>query len=145
MSEGPRIYNVFPLLNHTAIDSALLGSHPDWYAWDRDGRIVHPGAKEGQGRVVWGDLAQVDNAGRSDRAGLWAYWRELALCYAGLGFRGFRCDAAYHVPTDLWRELIGAVKARHPDVLFFAETLGCTPQETLATAAAGFRAEGEDA
>jgi len=30
------------------------------------------------------------------------------------------------------------VKAQHPDSLFFAETLGCTPAQTLATARAGF-------
>jgi starch synthase (maltosyl-transferring) len=55
-----------------------------------------------------------------------------------MGFRGFRCDAAYQVPEELWRDLIGAVKAQHPDTLFLAETLGCTPAQTLNTARAGF-------
>jgi starch synthase (maltosyl-transferring) len=126
------------VINHAAFDSPLVREHPEWFRRDGDGRPVHPGAKDGDKRVVWEDLAEVANAGSSDRAGLWAYWRELALYYAGLGFQGFRCDAAYQVPPDLWRELIGAVKARHPEAVFFAETLGCTPQETLATAAAGF-------
>jgi starch synthase (maltosyl-transferring) len=80
----------------------------------------------------------VDNAASPDRDALWAYWRRVALFYVELGVRGFRCDAAYQVPADLWRNLISAVKAGHPEVLFFAETLGCTPEETLATAAAGF-------
>ncbi len=126
------------VINHTAFDSPLVQEHPDWFRRDGDGRPVHPGAKDGKREVVWWDLAQVDNAESPDRQALWAYWRNLALYYADLGFRGFRCDAAYQVPTGLWRDLIGAVKERHPDVLFFAETLGCTPEETLSTAAAGF-------
>jgi starch synthase (maltosyl-transferring) len=81
---------------------------------------------------------EVDNAGSPDREALWAYWRDLAFFYVGLGVRGFRCDAAYQVPAALWRDLIAAVKSRYPEVRFFAETLGCTPEETLATAAAGF-------
>jgi starch synthase (maltosyl-transferring) len=126
------------VINHTAFDSPLVARHPHWFVRDADGRIVHPGATDGQERVVWRDLAQVDNAASPDREALWAYWRDLALHYAGMGFRGFRCDAAYQVPPDLWRHLIRRVKAEHPDVRFFAETLGCTPEETLDTAAAGF-------
>lgn len=34
--------------------------------------------------------------------------------------------------------MIGAVKAEHSEALFLAETLGCTPQQTLATTTAGF-------
>jgi len=126
------------VINHTAFDSSLIREHPDWFRRDARGKIVHPGAKDGKNRVVWRDLAEVDNATSPDREALWTYWQRLALHYAGMGFRGFRCDAAYQVPVALWRELIGAVKARHPDVLFFAETLGCTPRQTLDTAAAGF-------
>jgi starch synthase (maltosyl-transferring) len=126
------------VINHTAFDSPLVREHPDWYKRDATGQIVHPGAMDGKERVVWRDLAEVDNAGSPDRGALWDYWRKLALHYAGLGFRGFRCDAAYQVPGSLWRDLIGTVKARHPEVLFFAETLGCTPEETVTTARAGF-------
>ncbi len=126
------------VINHTAFDSPLVSKHPDWFVRDPEGRIVHPGAKDGKKRVVWRDLAEVDNTHSPDREALWAYWRTLALHHAGLGFRGFRCDAAYQVPEALWRDLIGAVKVRHPEVLFFAETLGCTPKEAVATAGAGF-------
>ena len=126
------------VINHTAFDSPLVREHPDWFRRDSGGQILHPSAVDGRTRVVWRDLAEVDNAGSADRDALWDYWRRLALHYAGLGFRGFRCDAAYQVPAALWRDLIGAVKARHPEVLFFAETLGCTPELTLKTARAGF-------
>jgi starch synthase (maltosyl-transferring) len=126
------------VINHTAFDSPLIGEHPDWFRRDDKGRIVHPGAKAGKRRVVWRDLAEVDNTGSPEREALWAYWRRLVLQYAGMGFRAFRCDAAYQVPEALWRELIGAVKAQYPDTLFLAETLGCTPAQTLNTARAGF-------
>ena len=126
------------VINHTAFDSPLLREHPDWFRRGTEGKIVHPGAKDGKQRVVWQDLAEVDNAGSPDRERLWSYWRRLALHYAGMGFRAFRCDAAYQVPESLWRDLIESVKAEHPGVLFFAETLGCTPSQTLATARAGF-------
>jgi len=152
MTEGPRIYNLFPLLagplprlrlmmdlviNHTAFDAPPIQEHPTWFKRDDTGAIVHPGAKDGKTRVVWRVLAEVDNEASPDREALWGYWRDLTLHFADLGFLGFRCDAAYQVLSGLWREVIGAVKARHPDVLFFAETLGCTPQQTLATALAG--------
>ncbi len=126
------------VINHTAFDSPLVREHPDWFRRDVGGQILHPSAMDGKQRVVWRDLAAVDNAGSPDRNALWDHWRKLSLHYAGLGFRGFRCDAAYQVPAALWRDLIAAVKARHPEVLFVAETLGCTPELTLETAKAGF-------
>jgi starch synthase (maltosyl-transferring) len=57
---------------------------------------------------------------------------------AGLGFKGFRCDAAYQVPRGFWERLIGETRRKYPEVLFFAETLGCPPDLTRKTAAAGF-------
>lgn len=126
------------VINHTAFDSPLIEEHPTWFRRDAEGKIVHPGAMDGNRRVLWRDLVEVDNIGSPDRETLWAYWRALALHYARLGFRGFRCDAAYQVPGALWRDIIGTVKAKYPEVLFFAETLGCTPEQTLSTAKAGF-------
>ena len=126
------------VINHTAFDSPLIREHPTWFRRDQNGQIVHPGTLDGKKRVIWRDLAEVDNAESPDRQALWAYWRNLTLHYAGLGFRGFRCDAAYQVPEALWRDIIGPIKARYPDVVFFAETLGCTPKQTVATAQGGF-------
>ncbi len=126
------------VVNHTAFDSPLVGAHPDWFRRDASGQVVHPGARDGERKVVWRDLAEVDNAGSPGREALWTFWRELALHYTELGFMGFRCDAAYQVPDALWRDLIGTVRRHHPHVLFCAETLGCTPEQTLTTAEAGF-------
>jgi starch synthase (maltosyl-transferring) len=126
------------VINHTAIDSPLLTAHPEWFQYDAQGRVVHPGAQEGDQRVTWGDLAAVDNGGSSDRDALWNYWLGLVRFYAALGVDGFRCDAAYQVPADLWRFLIGSARAQFPHLRFFAETLGCTPQQTVDVARAGF-------
>jgi starch synthase (maltosyl-transferring) len=37
---------------------------------------------------------------------------------------GFRCDAAYQVPSKVWKELINYTKSIDPSALFWAETLG---------------------
>ncbi len=126
------------VLNHTAFDSPLVKEHPEWYAKEPDGSIKKPGAMDGSNWVAWGDLAQIDNAHSSDRDNLWQFWLDLILFYAGLGIRGFRCDAAYHVPGDLWRFLIPKVKEQYPDAIFLAETLGCQPHEVSQTAETGF-------
>jgi starch synthase (maltosyl-transferring) len=55
-----------------------------------------------------------------------------------LGFRGFRCDAAYKVPTALWQFLFRQVKQSHPGTSFFAESLGCPFAEILQLARSGF-------
>jgi starch synthase (maltosyl-transferring) len=55
-----------------------------------------------------------------------------------LGFRGFRCDAAYKVPSELWRHLIDEARRVDRDVKFFAETLGAPTEDVAALADAGF-------
>jgi hypothetical protein len=62
----------------------------------------------------------------------------LAEHYAAFGVDGFRCDAAYKVPGELWRTLIGTVKHHRPGVTFFAESLGCPIEDTVRLAQSGF-------
>jgi starch synthase (maltosyl-transferring) len=126
------------VINHTAFDSPLVHEHPDWYRRGDDGRPVHPGALDGDRWVTWGDLVEVDNAGSPDRENLWRYWLAVVERLAGWGFSGFRADAAYKVPAELWRFLLGRLKARHPDTTFFAESLGCPIEDTVRLARAGF-------
>jgi len=127
------------VINHTAIDCPLVKECPQWYRHDDKGRIVHPGAKDGAKKVTWGDLAEVDNAHAVSRAALWEYWDRLVAHHQGMGVKGFRCDAAYHVPADLWRYLIGRARERDPEAAFFAETLGCEIEDVITLAHAGFR------
>ena len=128
------------VINHTSKDCPLIDEHPDWYLHDEDGEIVSPFARDPDDPekvTVWGDLAEIDNAGPTDKASLWAYWAELAKRYLGLGVKGFRCDAAYKIPAELWRYLVREASSVDPEVMFFAETLGCTEEEALALRDAG--------
>lgn len=128
------------VINHTAKDCPLADEHPEWYVRDQRDELVSPSVEDPadtRRRTVWGDLAEIDNNGSSDRRGLWDYWAELVRNALRWGFAGFRCDAAYKVPGELWRHLIAAAREVDPEVRFFAETLGCKLDEVHGLADAG--------
>lgn len=125
------------VINHTAVDAPLVREHPEWYAWE-NGAPAHPGADENGHRVVWHDLARLNWAGTRDSAGLTAWAAGIILYWAELGVDAFRCDAAYQIPPQVWSGLIRRARERFPNLVFAAETLGCTPTQTLETARAGF-------
>jgi starch synthase (maltosyl-transferring) len=125
------------VINHCAVDSGLIKSHPQWFAWE-NGSVSHPGADEDGKRVIWEDLARFDHRNTEDREGLIRYFLDIIEHMISLGFRGFRCDAAYLVPRSIWERLISDVKKKHGDILFFAETLGSPSDLTRKTASAGF-------
>jgi starch synthase (maltosyl-transferring) len=126
------------VVNHCSVDSDLINKHPEWFLWERTGRIAHPFAMDDGRKVVWEDLAKFDHQNTQDKEGLFQYFLNVVKYLRGLGFRGFRCDAAYQIPGSFWGRLIGETKAIHPDILFFAETLGCTADQTGETARSGF-------
>jgi len=126
--------------NHTSKDSELVASHPGWFARDRHGEFVSPSATDPADpsrKTVWADLAELDYRPPQQHQIL-AYFQQLVRHYVGLGFDGFRCDAAYKVPADVWRGLIGAAKATSSDVIFCAETVGAPLEAVLALAEAQF-------
>ena len=122
------------VINHTAIDSNLVKEHKEWYLRDEEGEILNPGADQDGTWITWGDLASVDNENEE----LWAYWLELLKYYHSLGIKGFRCDAAYHIPVKLWEFLIENIRKVDKDILFLGETLGCTPEELMEIGDSGF-------
>ncbi len=129
------------VINHTAIDSPLVAEHPAWYAKDERGRIKHPGAidpADATRVTVWGDLAELDYWPPPDPEGLLHYWDAVLSKYLGLGFLGFRADAAYKIPGAFWERLIGEARNLEPRVQFFAETLGCRLEECSQLASSGF-------
>lgn len=126
------------VINHCAADSDLLKEHPEWFMWEKKGKVVHPGADENGKRVVWNDLAKFDHKGTKDKKGLYQFFLKAVTYLLDVGFKGFRCDAAYQVPGDLWARLIREVKSKYPDAVFFAETLGCPADLTSKTAKSGF-------
>lgn len=129
------------VLNHTAKDSLLVERHPEWFAREADDSVRSPHAVDPDDPAkvtVWGDLAEIDYVDETHRHSLIAYWNEVVGHYAGLGFRGFRGDAAYKVPAAVWQPIIAAARERYPEATFFAETLGCRPGEVTALHDAGF-------
>jgi starch synthase (maltosyl-transferring) len=129
------------VVNHTARDAKLAREHPQWFAHEADGSVRSPRAvdpDDPDNVTVWTDLAELDYAPRPERAGIVAYFAGVVRHYAQLGFRGFRCDAAYKVPGDVWGELIAAARPIRPDSLFAAETLGCRIEEVEQLGSAGF-------
>lgn len=128
------------VINHCAVDSSLLKEHPEWFLHEGK-KIANPFCVEADGsKVVWYDLAQFDHEHSPQRADLLDYCVKLVLHLVNLGFRGFRCDAAYQIPSGVWKQLIARVRQEHPETIFVAETLGCSPEQTKMTAAAGFDA-----
>ena len=129
------------VINHTAIDSPLVNEHPAWYKHDPSGKVSSPFAIDpgDPGKItVWGDLASIDNEHSSDRQNLWNFWDRVVAFYQKLGIQGFRCDAAYQVPSSLWKWLIARAKQRSNNAIFYAETLGCRLDQIEALAGSGF-------
>jgi len=128
------------VVNHTSKDSELVASRPHWFTRDARGDVVSPYATDPADptrKIVWGDLAELDYHPPQQHEIL-AYFQELVRHYVGLGFGGFRCDAAYKVPAEVWRGLINDAKDAAPDVVFCAENLGAPKEAVLALAPAGF-------
>ncbi len=126
------------VISHCAVDSDILEKHPEWFEWESKGKVAHPFAFEDQKKVVWRDLAKFDFKNTKDKEGLFKYMLEVLKFLMDLGFKGFRCDAAYQVPRQLWERLIKEARKADSGVRFFAETLGCQPDQTRKTASAGF-------
>ena len=128
------------VVNHTAKDSALAEEHPEWFEREADGSLRSPFAvdPDTHEKTVWADLAEIDYRDRPERAKLIEYFAEVIRHYAGLGIRGFRCDAAYKVPKSAWRKLIQAGRKVRADAVFAAENLGGMKEEVEALRSAGF-------
>jgi starch synthase (maltosyl-transferring) len=129
------------VVNHTARDCELVTRQPHWFAREPGGGVRSPSAIDpaDAGNVtVWGDLAELEYRGDGAEAETVAYFEGVVRHYAGLGFRGFRGDAAYKVPARVWRALIGAARAVAPDSIFCAETLGARLEEVRRLDGAGF-------
>jgi len=126
------------VINHTSIDSPLIQEHKNWYVLEKNGEIKRPGAWENGQFITWGDLATFDLENSPDKENLWKYLLNICLHYLKLGFKGFRCDAAYQVSDEFWQYLISNIKKEFTDVFFLAETLGCAPIQIQSLSNCGF-------
>jgi starch synthase (maltosyl-transferring) len=129
------------VINHTARDADLVATHPEWYRHDAAGDIESPSASDPADPAnvtVWTDLAELDFRARPERDAMIAYFSDVIRHYAELGIRGFRCDAAYKVPADVWATLISGARRIAPDLVFAAENLGAPMESVCDLHPAGF-------
>jgi starch synthase (maltosyl-transferring) len=129
------------VINHTSKDAELTHQNPEFYARDETGALKSPSAIDpanSENVTVWGDLAEIDFTPRPELDGFVRYFQDVVKHYVKLGVRGFRCDAAYKVPAEIWLGISHAAHTINPDVMFFAETLGCREEEVEALRPARF-------
>jgi len=77
--------------NHTAWDHAWVKEHPDFYAKDKEGKMISP--------FDWTDVVKLNYTNPELRKAMisdMSYWLKTA------NIDGFRCDVAMEVPVDFW-------------------------------------------
>jgi predicted glycogen debranching enzyme len=104
------------VINHTGWGSTLFENHPEWFVHDADGTFVSPGAWG----VTWGDLVELN----PNLVELWDDLAEAFLIWCRRGVDGFRCDAGYKVPVQVWQYIQARVRREFPEALFLLEGLG---------------------
>jgi predicted glycogen debranching enzyme len=103
-------------INHTGWGAALHETNPEWLVRSEDGHIKVPGAWG----VSWEDLTMLDYSKKD----LWKYMADIFLTWCRRGVDGFRCDAGYMIPLNVWRFIISCVREQFPDTVFLLEGLG---------------------
>jgi cyclomaltodextrinase len=96
--------------NHTAWDSVMM-KHPEFYKQDAYGKILPPVPE-------WTDVAGLnygDPALREYMIEMLKYW--IQTCDVD----GFRCDVAFMVPTDFWKQARTELEKIKPDIMMLAE------------------------
>ena len=104
------------VINHTGWGSRLYENHPEWFVHDADGTFVSPGAWG----VTWGDLVEFN----TNQVELWDGLADAFLIWCRRGVDGFRCDAGYKVPMQVWQYIQARVRREYPEALFLLEGLG---------------------
>jgi len=116
----------------------------DEYSFDHfflEKRIANPYAidpTDSRRITIWGDLAEIDFETNPEYEELILYWKKYVDFCLNLGLDGFRCDAAYQIPSIVWKTLITHIKSQKAKTLFLAETLGCTLDQYKSISKAGF-------
>ncbi len=129
------------VINHTAKDSILVTKNPQWFRREADGSLYSPRAidpADSRKVTVWGDLAELDYKTPTTRENLISYFGKIIGYFIDCGIRGFRCDAAYQIPANVWHQLICFARSKDEGVIFLAETLGCRLDETQSLRSTGF-------
>jgi glycosidase len=89
--------------NHTAPDNPWIKSHPDFYEKDSSGNPRIP--------YDWSDTRQLNYKNPELRDSMMAameFWVDQS------NIDGFRCDIAWHVPDDFWKQAISRLRKIKP-------------------------------
>lgn len=98
-------------------DHPWLKAHPTWFAWRPDGtlRYAENPPKKYQ------DIVNPDFYAQDAKPDLWLALRDVILFWIEAGVHIFRVDNPHTKPLPFWEWMIGDVRSRHPDTIFFAE------------------------
>lgn len=103
--------------NHTAWDHIWVNEHPDWYLRNAKGEIESLSHDNGTTIEHWTDVIGLDYSSDAMRKAMiecMRYWIEEA------DIDGFRCDVAFRVPQDFWRDCRASL-SQSKDLLMLAE------------------------
>ena len=112
------------VINHTGWGATLQEQHPEWYLRDDKGNFVSPGAWG----TTWEDLVELNH----HHPALWQDLAEVVLTWCRRGVDGFRCDAGYKIPVEVWRYITARVLEEFPETIFLLEGLGGALEATEA-------------
>lgn len=79
--------------NHTGCDNVWLTEHPEWYVYDENGKLVSP--------WDWTDTYKLNYENKEMRQ---AMVDAMKFWVSECDIDGFRCDVAFMVPLDFWKE-----------------------------------------
>ena len=132
------------VIGQTARESRLEQAHPDWFLRDPAGSFKKAAAPDedardyGGERAAGADVALLDYTGPAARRSLVAFWSDYLDRHIALGIDGFRCDAAWKVPAEVWQALIETARAFAPRAVFVADVAAAGVAEAQALRPAGF-------
>lgn len=79
--------------NHTGCDNVWLTEHPEWYARNEKGELINP--------WDWTDTYKLNYENKEMRQ---AMIDAMKFWVSECDIDGFRCDVAFMVPLDFWKE-----------------------------------------
>jgi len=113
-------------------DHPWLHSHPEWFTTRLDGSIAYAENPPKKYQDIYPINFDNDPDGiRAECVRLLEHWIEQGVTI-------FRVDNPHTKPLDFWAWLLGVMRERHPDVIFFAEAF-TRPAMMQSLAAVGFQ------
>lgn len=127
------------IFTHTSIDSDLLIEHPEWYSYEKNGKIKKFSIKNYTTWIEWGDLIEINNHCEDEiiRMELWTYWGNLIFSIIDKGVDIIKLHSSFNLPIKFVKQLITNTKSKYPHVKFIGDNLGANFSDMLDLASAG--------